>query len=215
MREPTEAYLRALKATQEHHIKKQGKTFSGAFMFKDQRYRLAEICQRYSVKTMLDYGCGYGQQYRMRESSEGSVAKPSDEGYDPNGRLLIDILGLKNENVTRYDPGIPNVSAEPTGKFDLVACVQVLGCIPTVDLPWVIDRLYGFATKAIFVAERIGTPHKAIHDHMAGEMPRNASVEEWLERLRRPGSPIRLFFAAKNPQWELIEPEDQGMREDI
>lgn len=210
MSEPTEAYTRALKATQAYHARKQGKTFSGAFMFKDQRHRLAEICQRYSVETMLDYGCGYGQQYDMREGADGKGIKPNEPGFDPAGRSLFDILGLKNKNVTRYDPGIPNVSAEPVGKFDLVACVQVLGCVPTADLPWVIDRLYGFATKAVFVAERIGAPHKAIHDHMAGEMPRNTSAEEWLERLRRPGSPIRLFFAAKNPQWELIEPENQG-----
>lgn len=208
MSEPTAAYSKALRATQEFHERKQGKTFSGAFIFKDQRNRLAEICRRLSVETMLDYGCGYGQQYLMREGADGKGHRPTDDDFDPKGRSLLDILGVKS--VFKYDPGIPNVSTEPTGKFDLVTCVQVLGCIPTIDLPWVIDRLYSFATKAVFVAERIGTPHKPIFDHMADQMPRNQSADEWLDRLRRPGSPIKLFFAVKEPSWRLIEPGDQG-----
>lgn len=196
MSEPTEAYFEALKRTQQHHKNKEGKTFSGAFLFKDQRKRVAELIKRYDAKTLLDYGCGYGKQYTMR---------------DDDGRSLIDIFGLAP---TLYDPGVPRYAADPVGKFDIVVCIQVLGCIPTVDLPWVIDRMYGFATKALFVAERIGHPHKATFDDMKDQMPHGVSAEEWLEHLRRPGSPVRLFLATRNKPagigWTVAEPGDQG-----
>lgn len=189
----TPAYYRALEKTQRHHLAKQGKTFSGRFTWK-QRHRIKGLIDRFEAKTMLDYGCGWGKQYTER---------------DDQGCSLADYWGV---DPVKYDPGVPHFQAEPRGKFDLVICVQVLGSIPRADLPAIIDRLYGFANKAIFVAERIGQPHKAIFDDMKEEMPHGIGAEEWMELLRRPGAVPKMIAAFHNgdaetgwPGWRIEE----------
>ena len=145
MNEFSEAYKRALAATQKHHMKKVGKTFSGGFLFKDQRGRVAELITRYKAKTILDYGCGWGKQYTdFRESADGRAMRRGDDWDFEQGRSLVDIFG--GIDPTKYDPGVPHFSMEPTGKFDIVFCVQVLGCIPTADI-LVVDRLAGSRRK--------------------------------------------------------------------
>lgn len=211
MSEPSEAYDRALAATKGHHKLKAGKTFSGAFLFKDHRRRVADLIVRYGAESLLDYGCGWGKQYtECRELADGSTIRYGQPRFTI-GRTLAEIFGI---DPVKYDPAVPHFSAEPEGKFDGVMCVQVLGCIPTADLPWVVDRMYGFANKFLFVAERVGiVPRKPIHDHMRAEMPHGTSAEGWLEHLRRPGSPVRLILATRDQttgEWSATEPEDQG-----
>ena len=196
MPEPSEKYFAALKRTQNHHAR-QNKTFSGQFTWK-QRKRIKPLIERFGCTSMLDYGSGKGKQYDTAFNR------------DADGKSLVEFFGIQP---TLYDPGVPKYSAEPKGKFDLVICVQVLGSIPTVDLPWVIDRLYGFADKAGFVTERINAPNnKPIFDDMADEMPRGMGIEDWMKLLRRPGSPIHLRAVFRSPEtkWQIVEPEDQG-----
>jgi hypothetical protein len=114
------------------------------------------------------------------------------------------------------DPGVKRFKNEPTGKFDMVICVQVLGSIPKDDLPWVVDRLYGFATKVIFVAERLIIPRKQIYAKMEEDMPYGLSRGEWLKILRHQGyyvftddieSVPKMFFASKSKTegWSIEE----------
>jgi hypothetical protein len=51
-------------------------------------------------------------------------------------------------------------AAEPTGQFDLVICTHTLSLIPLPTSTGCIGRLYGFATKAVFIAEKIGDRKK-------------------------------------------------------
>ncbi len=190
----TKAYYCALQRTQQHHAKKQGKTFSGRFTWKQHRDRIKDLIDRYEAKSVLDYGCGWGKQYQER---------------DEQGRSLAEYWGV---DPFKYDPGVPHYQAEPKGKYDLVICVQVLGSIPKADVPAIVDRLYGFANKAVFVAERIGVPHKVLFDDMKSEMPHGISAEEWMTLLRRPGSTISLIAAFHNedpvtgwPGWRVEE----------
>lgn len=186
------AYYAALARTQRHHAAVRGKTFSGRFTWK-QRHRIKALIGRFDVASMLDYGSGWGKQYAER---------------DDQGRSLAEYWGV---DPVKFDPGVAHFQTEPTGKFDLVICVQVLGSIPTADLPKIVDRLYSHADKAIFVAERIGNPHKAIFDDMKAEMPHGISAEEWIGLLRRPGSPVKMVAVFHNktawPGWRVEEIE--------
>lgn len=177
MSEPGPDYQRALAATQKHH--REHKTFSGRFLF---RYLddVKMLVEKYGCKTMLDYGCGKGVQY----------TQPLD-----NGKLLAEFLGVE---VTKYDPGWPEFAAEPEGKFDLVICTQALGAIPIDSLPWAIGRLYGFASKAVYVAERIRPVKKNLHKHMAEKMPYLKPHEWWAGVLRRSGDPVACWLRTKN-----------------
>lgn len=188
MQQPSDRYFEALRLTRGHHDR-QNKTFSGQFTWK-QRKRIKPLIDQYGCETMLDYGCGKAKQY------DASINR------DEEGRSLVEFFGMMP---TLYDPGVRAYSAEPVGKFDIVICVQVLASIPRDDLPWVIDRLYQFAGKAIFVAERIKAPNKPIYRSIAGEMPRDLDAGDWLDLLRRPGSPVHLRTAFKLPdaKWDV------------
>jgi hypothetical protein len=195
---PSEDYYRALALADAHHEKSQGKTFSGRFTWK-QRKRIKEVIDRVGATSLLDYGCGFGKQY-----------DPVDKrNHDETGRTLEQFWGL---GATKYDPAVRRYKAEPRGKFDIVICIQVLTSIPRADLPWVIDRLYGFANKAIFVAERLKMPRKLIFARMADAMPYGFSIDDWMMLLRRPSSPVSLtaFFHDENG-WSEQTPGDQGL----
>lgn len=181
MPELTESYYRALDRTKRHHAQKRGKTFSGRFTWK-QRHRIKELVDRFDVRSILDYGAGWGRQYTETDQQTGQTLAQY-WGIDP----------------VKFDPGVPHFQAEPKGKFDLVICVQVLGSIPTSDLPAIIDRLYTHANKVIYVVERIGQPHKKLFDDMKAEMPHGKSAEWWMEMLSRPGSPVKMIAAFHNP----------------
>lgn len=182
MIEPSDAYYKALALTTKHHESQQ-KTFSGQFTWK-MRGVIKDVIDRFDVKSVLDYGCGRGKQY---------------ENIDDKGKTLEQYWGIVT---TKYDPGVRHYAKEPTGKFDLVICVQVLGSIPRDSLSWVVDRLYGFANKVIFVSERLKSPRKRIYESIEEEMPRDMAREDWAQILRRPAMP-KLILATKDEKWEI------------
>jgi hypothetical protein len=164
MSEPSAAYYEALNATRQLH--RETKKFNGRFL---HRYvpDLQPLLEELECRTLLDYGCGKGNQWQ--QALEG-------------GGFLADLLGVRP---TLYDPGTERFAAEPTGRFDAVICTQVLGSVPIVDLPWVIDRLLGFAIKLVFVGERVKPVRKQLHAHMADQMPHEKPHDWWAEQLRQ------------------------------
>ncbi len=174
MNAPSRDYETALKATQTFHTKQKG--FNGRFLL---RYLddVDFLIQQGQVGEMLDYGCGRGEQYREVLT---------------NGKTLEQHFGMRR--LVKYDPGYPPLAAEPTGKFDLVICTQVLGSIPITDLPWVLDRIEGFSRDAVYIAEVLcEAPRKQLHAHLAGKMPHGWTLSQWQDVIcaasgRNPGT---------------------------
>ena len=168
---PTRAYDEALRATQ--HLHATSKKFSGKFL---PRYldvlepAIRAIPLEHGMGlSVLDYGCGKGVQWR--------------EPIDEQGTMLQDHLRISG--LALYDPGVPEFSRRPSRRhFDVVICTQVLGSIPISDLGWVIDELYGYADKLLFVGERVRKVRKQLHAHMKGQMPHEWTAEQWREVLR-------------------------------
>lgn len=158
MNEPSPRYAQALKATRDFHATKD--LFTGRFLL-NYRHYVEMVLAEHDVLTVLDYGCGKGRQW----------SEPMADG-----RMLADRWKVKQ---VLHDPGVPQFSKEPKGTFDLVICTQVLCYVPTKDVRWIMDRLCGFADKAVFVGERIGPVKKKIHNDYLDEMPRNLDHEEW------------------------------------
>jgi hypothetical protein len=169
---PSENYHRALKATQALHANST-KRFTGRFLV---RYLddVRGLVKEHRARTLCDYGAGKGVVWKETP--------------------LAAELGLTG--VFLYDPGVPEYSREPTGKFDMVICTQALGSIPVSDLPWVIDRLYSLASKVVYVGEKLGPVRKQIHRDMAdaGLMPHGWSRERWVMALRRPNASVPLYL---------------------
>lgn len=176
---PSADYETALKATRDYHA--GHKTYSGRFA---TRYRqdIKEIVDRLGCRTMLDYGCGKGAQY----APDAVDGMPFDRW-----------LGIE---VTKYDPGVPEFAAEPAGKFDLVIATQVFGAIPFSDYPYVLGRLVGYATKAVYIGERLGVEvHKKLHLSMQEKMPYGWTHEQWLAALARTDdSPVEVWLRTKD-----------------
>jgi SAM-dependent methyltransferase len=141
---PTGEYKRALQQATAHHAR--SKTYSGKLM-RPLSGVLTDLIERHGVTSILDYGCGKGEQY---------------DWVDPEtGQTLEQRWGI---DVFKFDPAYPPFAAKPEGQFDLVICTNTLGSIPESDLrSWVIPRLYGHAGKVLFIAERIGQIKKTVH----------------------------------------------------
>lgn len=164
MNKPSPAYYAALQDSKAIH---KGKQFTGKFLRPHAPF-IKEIIDRLGCKTVLDFGCGKGQQYEWIIPS--------------TGQTIEQFWGV---TVTKYDPAYPPFAAEPEGKFDLVICTQVLGAIPTTDRQWIIDRLFNYADKAIYVSERLGDARKTIGDKALRGMEWTLGM--WCTYLERDG----------------------------
>lgn len=116
----------------EHH--RISKTFSGRGCLKHTKH-LLQMSQDLGATTALDYGCGKALQYKLPREQDG-------------GKSLEERLGYV---VTKYDPAVPEYSARPTGQFDFVWCTDVLEHVPEEAMDWVIDDLFAFTRKGLFV----------------------------------------------------------------
>jgi hypothetical protein len=172
---PSPEYLAAVEEGRRHHL--GSKTYSGSFLRPHKPF-LAEMIQRLGVESVLDVGAGKGVQY---------------DWIDPeDGKTLEQAWGVP---VTKYDPCWPPYAAEPEGQFDLVLCTHTISLIPKQDLDWWTERLFGFARKGVFIAEKIGERKKP----EIGDPENRAigwSAEQWFDYI---GAAAFLTAAAGHP----------------
>lgn len=114
-------------------------TYAGEQLLK---FRLAiqEMIEKTGAKTMLDYGCGKGQQYGtmpIADSTGKIVAQNMKEFW-----------GV--DEITLYDPGYKKHWTLPKGQFDGVVSTDVLEHIPVEDIPWVVEEQFSYAKKFVF-----------------------------------------------------------------
>lgn len=104
------------------------------------RLIIKEMIDKTSSKTILDYGCGKGQQYGPLDvpDQQGKiVAKSIQEYWDV-------------KSIRMFDPGVKEHSTLPEGKYDGVVSTDVLEHIPIEDIPWVVEEMCSYARKFVF-----------------------------------------------------------------
>lgn len=89
-----------------------------------------DLIKATKAKTLLDYGCGKAHPY-LRDH-------------------IHDRWGIPRPYL--YDVGVKRFSALPTGQFDGVICTDVLEHIAEPDLPQLIERLYSYTGKFLFLS---------------------------------------------------------------
>lgn len=115
---------------------------------------IKQIINKNNIDTLLDYGSGKGDRY-FNQSNFGN------EEYPP----LKKYWDIKP---TLFDPGVPY--HKPLNQvFDIVISIDVLEHIPVEDLNWVINEIFNFSKKIVFLnvacypAERTFPDGKNLH----------------------------------------------------
>jgi hypothetical protein len=94
----------------------------------------------HKARTVLDYGSGKGCQYQQVQ------VKLSDGRTFPN---IPAFWGV--DSVTCYDPAYEPFRQLPQILFDGVICTDVLEHCPEEDLSWIVEELFGFARRFVYV----------------------------------------------------------------
>jgi hypothetical protein len=127
-------------------FQENNKSWAGYDVVKYQKC-IKDLVDRYGAKTILDYGCGKGLQYKEKLPYGGGkgIEIPQEQW-----QTFDEYLGVK---VYCYDPcvaGFEQLPPEGT-KFDGVICTQVLNSIPDNDMTWVRNLIESYATKFCFI----------------------------------------------------------------
>ena len=158
--------------------------------------RIKALIDEAGAKTLLDYGAGKGTQYR-----------PQPVMVD--GRQVADgVAEYWDVEVQCYDPGYAEYGKLPKGTFDGVVCTDVLEHCPEEDLAWIVDEIFAFATRFVYLNVACFPARKSLPN---GE---NAHVTvrppQWWEALIRERSRSRPEL-----RWALhsAQPVDGKLRE--
>ena len=136
---------------------------------------IAELVRATRAKTLLDYGCGQGEQYLVdgvQRAWGGTVP-------------------------TLYDPAWPAHDTLPPGAFDGVICTDVLEHLPESDVQDVLAELHRRAMRFLFLSVCCRKASKKLPD---GRDPHQTiKPEEWwreaVGRHARKGLQVRLRFS--------------------
>lgn len=145
---------------------------------------ITQAVVRYELRSLLDYGCGKAVVYDLAQAKARDGRKL---------RGLREIWGI--DDIRLFDPGYAPFSEPPTGTYDGVICTDVLEHCPEEDIDWIIEDLFGFARKFLFMTIACYPAEKALP---TGE---NAHVTQknpgwWLDHIDA--------VAATRPQVEYI-----------
>jgi hypothetical protein len=115
------------------------KTFNGMSLM-PQLERIKALLIRTGARNVLDYGCGKGQQYRPMRLQ------------DRDGTEYRGVVHYWNVDAVHcYDPCYLPYSRLPEGQFDAVVSTDVLEHCPEQDIPWIIDEMFSFAKRCVYV----------------------------------------------------------------
>ena len=93
---------------------------------------IANIVLETNSHTVLDYGCGKGNQY-----------------IESHLNILFHI---PDDNIFMYDPGFDEHKKLPDRKFDGVISTDVMEHIPEEELPESLELIFSKATKFVYLA---------------------------------------------------------------
>ena len=140
---PSSRYNELIKKYETIHAKGKG-YFNGKSLLKYISVIQTKLIF-HECKTLLDYGCGKGLLY----TDECHTVMPSSPKAKPITRPLQELWNLTSH--TCYDPAYPQHATKPTGNFDAVICTDVLEHVNEEDMEWVLNEIFSYANKMVFL----------------------------------------------------------------
>jgi|TARA_R100001594_G_scaffold139228_2_gene183465 hypothetical protein len=136
---PSQRYLDLLEIYSTLHTAGEG-MFNGRSLIKYIEV-IGTYLKKLNCKTLLDYGSGKGHLY----TEKYTTVQRRDEMDRPLPKLW------ELDRYQLYDPAYPEHEKLPTDKFEAVICTDVIEHIPEADIGWVLDEIFSYATKMVFV----------------------------------------------------------------
>lgn len=108
---------------------------------------IGDAIQRHAAETLLDYGCGKGDQYKAK-------------------REHTKWTGWLSGEPTMYDPGVAAFSKPPAeGQlFDGVICIDMMEHLLEEDIDATVDHILSYASRFAFFAVHTGPARKHLPD---------------------------------------------------
>lgn len=141
---PSKRYLELLSMYQNMHSEGDPSTSQDADNTFDGQSLLphveliGQLITHFAANTLLDYGAGKGKQYGPMPINL------------PDGRRYPDIAAFWGVSVHCYDPGHKPFSTPPGRQYDAVISTDVLEHCPEEDLEWIVDEMFGAASKFLY-----------------------------------------------------------------
>jgi len=134
---PSVQYKKLLEEyTQIHKV--SDRMFNGRSLVKFTDI-IHSFIEKNNCKTLLDYGCGKGHLYTDEFSTvTDQLDKSLPEVWDLNSYSL-------------FDPGYEEHKELPREMFDCVISTDVLEHVPETDLIWILDEIFSYADKMVFL----------------------------------------------------------------
>ena len=165
---PSDDYVNLVKMYEEKHDQGEG-MFNGRSLLK-----FVDLIKLYlennNCKSVLDYGCGKAVLYTDKFS------EVTDEIDCP----LPEYWGL--DECELFDPGYEKYGKLPIHRKDAVICTDVLEHVAEEDLGWVVEEIFSYAKKIVFLNVACFKALKVLPDG------RNAHISvfspnDWLQML--------------------------------
>jgi hypothetical protein len=143
---PSERYQQLITLYRDMHLhgdRLKGHVASGTFDGRSlvpQAPRIKGLIGQTGAARILDYGSGKGRQY-----------DPAPFVIQGQGQWdgVLDYWGV--DEVVCFDPAYPPYSRMPQGRFDGVIATDVLEHCPEEDMPWIVDEIFAFSTRFVYV----------------------------------------------------------------
>lgn len=119
------------------------KKFSGigAYRF---RKEIRTLVKETGSSHLLDYGCAKGGQLAQHHPPKALFSKMGV--FAESWMEALDVLRIDG-----YDPAVVDYATLPLGTFDGCYAIDVLEHLDEADLPWIIEEIFSYATKFVFL----------------------------------------------------------------
>jgi len=119
----------------------QGK-FSGGSLKAKYIPQIKALVQKTGSRTLLDFGCGKAHNYTKSHINRA--------------------FGIKDGNVSLYDPGYEQYEDMPEGQFDCLICTDVMEHIPEELIDETLQTMFSKCTKFAFIVIHCGLADKVL-----------------------------------------------------
>lgn len=133
---------------------------------------IAQIIDETEAKTLLDFGCGQGEQYTNVELMKKW------------GKLPNKVWGIMP---SLYDPAVEKHEFFPEGRFDGVISTDVMEHVPEDSVDFVLEQIFSKANKFVYLAIATYLGKMTSHNLPNGESPHITVYPDnwWIERVSK------------------------------